>query len=74
MLFKDSTSSLLTRSKWIIVLLLFILIYMLSLLNHKDIMGSEYVSGPTLNIVTWITVAVIIALTLLMVVFTMTGN
>lgn len=51
------------------ILLPFILIYMLRLINNKDIMG-EFVNSRGLNIVTWITVVIIIALTLAMVVFT----
>lgn len=48
------------------VLLPFILIYMLRLINNKDIMG-EFANSRWLNIFTWITVVIIIALTLLMV-------
>ncbi|MBU0469043.1 MAG: Nramp family divalent metal transporter [Candidatus Omnitrophica bacterium] len=51
------------------VLLPFILIYMLRLINNKDIMG-EFVNSKGLNIVTWITVVIIITLTLIMVGFT----
>lgn len=51
------------------VLLPIILIYMLRLINNKDIMG-EFTNGKLLNIITWITVVIIIALTLLMVAFT----
>ncbi len=45
----------------------FVLIFMLSLVNNKDIMG-DYVNGPIFNIISWITVVVMIVLTLLMVV------
>ena len=48
------------------VLLPFVLIFMLLLINNKDIMG-EYVNNRTLNIISWVTVAVMIVLTLLMV-------
>ena len=51
------------------ILLPFILIYMLRLINNKDIMG-EFVNNRGLNIITWITVIIIIALTLTMVGFT----
>ncbi|VAX36718.1 Manganese transport protein MntH [hydrothermal vent metagenome] len=51
------------------ILLPVILILMLSLINNKDIMG-EFTNNKWLNIVTWIAVAVIIILTLMMVVFT----
>jgi NRAMP (natural resistance-associated macrophage protein)-like metal ion transporter len=48
------------------VMLPFVLIFMLMLINNKDLMG-EHVNNRTLNIITWITVAIMIALTLLMV-------
>jgi len=51
------------------ILLPFILIFMLSLINNKEIMG-EFTNTRALNIFTWITVVIIIVLTLLMVVFT----
>jgi len=51
------------------ILLPVILILMLCLINNKDIMG-ELTNSRMLNIITWITVAIIIILTLLMVVFT----
>ncbi len=51
------------------ILLPFILIFMLSLINNKEIMG-EFVNHRWLNIVTWITVIIIVVLTLLMVFFT----
>jgi NRAMP (natural resistance-associated macrophage protein)-like metal ion transporter len=49
------------------VMLPFVLIFMLSLINNKDIMG-EYVNNRTYNIISWVTVVIMIALTLLMVV------
>ena len=49
------------------VMLPFVLIFMLSLINNKDIMG-DYVNGRTFNIISWVTVVIMIALTLLMVV------
>jgi len=49
------------------ILLPFILIYMLALINNKDIMG-EFTNKPFLNVVSWLTVGVVIALTLVMVV------
>ena len=45
----------------------FVLIFMLSLINNKDLMG-DYVNGPTFNIISWVTVVIMIVLTLLMVV------
>ena len=49
------------------VMLPFVLIFMLSLVNNKDLMG-DYVNGPIFNIISWVTVVIMIALTLLMVV------
>ena len=49
------------------VMLPFVLIFMLMLINNKDLMG-EHVNTRTFNIITWVTVAIMIALTLLMVV------
>ncbi len=49
------------------VLLPFVLIFMLLLINNADIMGS-YVNTRTYNVISWVTVAVMIALTLMMVV------
>lgn len=51
------------------ILLPFILIFMLQLINDRDIMG-EFVNSRWLNWVTWIAVILIIVLTILMVVFT----
>ena len=49
------------------VLLPFILIFMLILINNRDLMG-DYVNNRTLNIISWVTVVIMIVLTLLMVV------
>jgi len=49
------------------ILLPFVLIFMLMLINNRDLMG-EYVNSTTFNLIAWITVAVMIILTLLMVV------
>jgi len=49
------------------VLLPFVLIFMLLLVNNKDLMG-DYVNNRTLNIITWTAVVIMIFLTLLMVV------
>ncbi len=49
------------------VMLPFVLIFMLKLVNNKDLMG-EHVNGPVFNIISWVTVAVLISLTVLMVV------
>ncbi len=49
------------------VMLPFVLIFMLSLINNKDIMG-EYVNNRTYNIISWVTVVIMIVLTMLMVV------
>ena len=49
------------------VMLPFVLIFMLSLVNNKDLMG-DHVNGPIFNIISWVTVVIMIALTLLMVV------
>lgn len=51
------------------ILLPFILIFMLSLINNKEIMG-DLTNNRALNIITWITVVVIIVLSILMVIFT----
>ena len=48
------------------VMLPFVLIFMLSLVNNKDLMG-DYVNGPIFNIISWVTVVIMIVLTLLMV-------
>ncbi len=49
------------------VLLPFVLIFMLILINNKDIMG-EYVNNRTYNIISWVTVVIMVVLTMLMVV------
>ena len=49
------------------VMLPFVLIFMLMLINNKDIMG-DHVNTRTYNIISWITVVIMVALTLLMVV------
>ena len=50
------------------ILLPVILIFMLSLINNKDIMG-EFTNSRTVNLITWAVIVVIISLTLLMVLF-----
>ena len=42
----------------------FVLIFMLLLINKKDLMG-EYVNKPTFNIIAWATTAIMIGLTML---------
>ena len=49
------------------VLLPFVLIFMLILINNKDLMGA-YVNNRTFNIISWVTVVVMIVLTMMMVV------
>ncbi|MGA7561654.1 MAG: Nramp family divalent metal transporter [Desulfobaccales bacterium] len=49
------------------VLLPFVLIFMLILINNKDLMGA-YVNNWTFNIISWVTVVIMIILTLMMVV------
>ena len=49
------------------ILLPFVLIIMLKLVNNREIMG-EYVNSKRMNIVTWITVAILILLTVMLVV------
>jgi Mn2+/Fe2+ NRAMP family transporter len=49
------------------VLLPFVLIFMLILINNRDLMG-DYVNNRTYNIITWIIVGIMIILTLLMVI------
>jgi Mn2+/Fe2+ NRAMP family transporter len=43
-----------------------VLIFMLMLINRRDLMG-DFVNTPTFNIVAWITVVAVIALTLVLV-------
>jgi len=52
------------------LLLPFILIFMLLLINNKEIMGG-FTNSRRLNVITWVTVAVIIVLSLVMVMFTL---
>jgi NRAMP (natural resistance-associated macrophage protein)-like metal ion transporter len=49
------------------VMLPFVLIFMLLLINNRDLMG-EYVNGWGYNLISWVIVVIMIALTLLMVV------
>lgn len=49
------------------ILLPIVLVIMLKLVNNRDIMG-EYVNSKRMNVITWITVAVLIALTVMLVV------
>jgi Mn2+/Fe2+ NRAMP family transporter len=49
------------------VLLPFVLIFMLILINNKDLMG-VYVNNWSFNIISWVTVAIMIVLTLMMVI------
>jgi len=50
------------------ILLPFVLIFMLKLINDKELMG-EFVNGKVFNVITILTIVMIIALTILMVVF-----
>ncbi len=43
----------------------FVLIFMLKLINDKNLMGS-YVNGPLFNIISWLTVTIMIVLTVIM--------
>ncbi len=47
------------------IMLPFVLIFMLYLVNNKDIMG-DYVNGPIFNIISWVTVVIMISLSLVM--------
>ena len=49
------------------VMLPFVLVFMLILINNKDLMG-DHVNTPAFNIIAWVTAVIMIALTLLMVV------
>jgi Mn2+/Fe2+ NRAMP family transporter len=51
------------------VLLPFILIYILKLVNNKNLMGN-YTNGKVYNLISWITVTVLIGLTIIMVITT----
>lgn len=55
------------------VILPFILVAMLFLINNKKVMG-EYVNGKIYNFVVWVTVVIMIILTILMVVTTLFPN
>ena len=48
-------------------LLPFVLIFMLLLINNQDLMG-EYVNSWTYNVISWVTVVIMISLTLMMLV------
>jgi Mn2+/Fe2+ NRAMP family transporter len=52
------------------ILLPFVLIFMLLLINDRRIMG-DYVNGRLMNIVSWLTVIVLIGLSAAMVVSTL---
>jgi Mn2+/Fe2+ NRAMP family transporter len=49
------------------VMLPFVLIFMLILVNNRDLMG-DYVNGRIFNIISWVTVVIMITLTILMVI------
>ena len=49
------------------ILLPFVLIIMLKLVNNKELMG-EYVNSRRMNIITWITVSILILMTVMLVV------
>jgi Mn2+/Fe2+ NRAMP family transporter len=49
------------------VLLPFVLIFMLVLINNRDIMG-DYVNSRSYNVISWVTVVTMIVLTLMMLV------
>jgi Mn2+/Fe2+ NRAMP family transporter len=51
----------------------FVLIFMLFLINKKELMG-EYVNKPTFNIIAWATTVIMIALTVLLVYGTLRGG
>jgi Mn2+/Fe2+ NRAMP family transporter len=51
----------------------FVLIFMLLLINKKELMG-EYVNKPTFNIIAWATTAIMIGLTVLLVYGTVRGG
>jgi Mn2+/Fe2+ NRAMP family transporter len=55
------------------ILLPFILIFMLILINDKEIMG-QYVNGKTFNIIAWGTAIAIIILTIFLVILTLQPN
>jgi len=47
-----------------------VLLFMLSLINDRRIMGT-YVNGPMMNIVSWGTVSVLVGMSVAMVVFSL---
>ncbi len=51
----------------------FVLIFMLFLINKKELMG-EYVNKPTFNVIAWATTVIMIALTVLLVYGTVRGG
>ncbi|MEO1783446.1 Nramp family divalent metal transporter [Thermodesulfobium sp. 4217-1] len=55
------------------VILPFVLLYMLKIINNKDIMG-EYTNSRTFNIIAWLTTIILIVLTLLMVITSIFPN
>ncbi|WP_041438719.1 Nramp family divalent metal transporter [Thermodesulfobium narugense] len=55
------------------VILPFVLLYMLKIINNKDIMG-EYTNSKTFNIIAWLTTIILIILTLLMVITSIFPN
>ena len=55
------------------ILLPFILLYMLSLVNNRDIMG-DYVNSRGFNIVAWLTTIIMIALTVMLLVISVFPN
>lgn len=55
------------------MLLPFILIFMLKLINNRDIMG-EYVNSRTFNVIAWITTVTMVSLTLMLVVISIFPN
>jgi Mn2+/Fe2+ NRAMP family transporter len=54
------------------ILLPIVLVIMLKLVNDRTIMG-EYVNSKRMNIITWITVSILILLTVLLVVTSFIG-
>jgi Mn2+/Fe2+ NRAMP family transporter len=55
------------------VMLPFVLIFMLYLINNRDLMG-EYVNSRGYNLVSWLTVAIMIGLTLIMIITSLFSN
>jgi sporulation protein YlmC with PRC-barrel domain len=54
------------------MILPFVLIFMLSLVNNKEIMG-EFVNSRTFNVISWVTVVTLILLTVAMLVTSLLG-